>query len=140
MPGLIAEAPERAKKGLDEKQAAKDHAKFFVPTTRTWSNSTFESGLSASRSLEERAAITQDMYQQYEDEVAANPQVGGLAARLCDGFDSSARDPSQKSEADGFLLGTCRTMLWTISTSTSASKRAKRIGRFGAGVWYVEGS
>lgn len=70
----MSEAGERAKKGLDEKQAAKDHAKFFVPTTRTWSNSTFESGLSAKRSSEERVAITQDMYQQYEDEVAANPQ------------------------------------------------------------------
>jgi len=45
-----------------------------VPTTRTWSNSTFESGLSSTRSPEERAAITQDMYQQYEDEIAINPQ------------------------------------------------------------------
>jgi hypothetical protein len=31
------------------RQAARDHAKFFVPTTRTWSNSTFESGLSPKR-------------------------------------------------------------------------------------------
>jgi len=70
----MSEASERAKKGIDEKQAARDHAKFFVPTTRTWSNSTFESGLSPKRSPEERAAITQDMYQQYEDEIAINPQ------------------------------------------------------------------
>lgn len=45
-----------------------------MPTTRTWSNSTFESGLSSKRSPEERAAITQEMFQLYEDEVAANPQ------------------------------------------------------------------
>jgi len=56
-------------------KAARAHAKFFVPTTRTWSNSTFESGLDASkRSEAERAQITQDMFQLYEDEVAANPQ------------------------------------------------------------------
>lgn len=70
----MSEAEERTAKGVDAHKAARDHAKFFVPTTRTWSNSTFESGLSASRSAEERAAITQEMFQQYEDEVAANPQ------------------------------------------------------------------
>ena len=71
----VAEAGERKTKGVDEKKAARRHAQFFVPTTRTWSNSTFESGLDASsRSEAERVAITQDMYQLYEDEVAANPQ------------------------------------------------------------------
>ena len=71
----MAEAGERKAKGVDEKEAARRHAQFFVPTTRTWSNSTFESGLDASsRSDAERVAITQDMYQLYEDEVAANPQ------------------------------------------------------------------
>jgi len=70
----MSEASARKAQGVDEAKAARDHAKFFVPTTRTWSNSTFESGLSSSRSPEERAAITQDMFQLYEDEVAANPQ------------------------------------------------------------------
>lgn len=70
----MAEAADRKTKGMDEAKAARDHAKFFVPTTRTWSNSTFESGLSNTRSEAERVQITQDMYQQYEDEIAANPQ------------------------------------------------------------------
>jgi hypothetical protein len=49
------------------------HAKKFVPTTRTWSNSVFLSGLDSSRSLKEREAIVDEMYGRYEAEVAKNP-------------------------------------------------------------------
>lgn len=53
--------------------AARTHAEHYVPTTRTWSNSTFESGLSRQRSPEERAAITESLFSTYVDRVAANP-------------------------------------------------------------------
>ena len=46
----------------------------YVPTTRTWSNSTFEAGLSRSRPAEERAAIVDELFQQYEDAVASAPE------------------------------------------------------------------
>ena len=49
------------------------HAKWFIPTTRTWSNSTYISGLSDSRSPEEKAQIVDEFFSRYEDEVAAAP-------------------------------------------------------------------
>jgi hypothetical protein len=56
------------------KEAAKLHANEYVPTTRTWSNSTFESGLSRGRSSEERAEIVDTLFQRYSDAVAAAPE------------------------------------------------------------------
>lgn len=53
---------------------AADHAKRFVPTTRTWSNSTFVSGaLACGRSPAEAAALADEMFARYEARVAADP-------------------------------------------------------------------
>lgn len=50
------------------------HARRFVPTTRTWSNSTFASGLDASvRSGEEIEQLVERLYSTYTDMVAAAP-------------------------------------------------------------------
>jgi len=43
------------------------HAKRIVPTTRTWSNSTFFAGLDFSRSVEEREAIVDEMFSRYDE-------------------------------------------------------------------------
>jgi len=50
------------------------HARRFVPTTRTWSNSTFASGLDArTRSAAERAALVEMLFERYAQRVAAAP-------------------------------------------------------------------
>ena len=53
--------------------SAKEHARRYVPTTRTWSNSTFEAGLDDSRSAEEKSALVDALFEEYEIRVAANP-------------------------------------------------------------------
>ncbi|XP_031555181.1 probable S-adenosylmethionine-dependent methyltransferase At5g38780 isoform X2 [Actinia tenebrosa] len=63
---------------MTEKGDPKEHAKRYVPTTRTWSNSTFLSGLSDSRSPEEKAKIVDEFFQRYEDEVAKHPEDHGM--------------------------------------------------------------
>ena len=45
-----------------------------MPTTRTWSNSTFVAGALATGSTEEEAhALTDEMYARYEARVASDP-------------------------------------------------------------------
>jgi len=53
-------------------------AKNYVPTTRTWSNSTFFNALSDERSFEERTQIVNDFFQAYEDLVAQDPTGHGM--------------------------------------------------------------
>jgi indole-3-acetate O-methyltransferase len=53
--------------------AARAHARRYVPTTRTWSNSTFEAGLARARPAAERAALVEELFRRYEDAVAAAP-------------------------------------------------------------------
>lgn len=55
-----------------------EHAQWFVPTTRTWSNSTFLSALDESRSMEEREALVEEMYQRYASRVAEDPSRHGM--------------------------------------------------------------
>ena len=50
------------------------HAQNYIPTTRTWSNSTFLAGLHSRRSQEEKDAIVEEMFQRYADRVAAAPE------------------------------------------------------------------
>lgn len=53
---------------------ARAAAEYFVPTTRTWSNSTFVSGATrAGRSPGEAAAMADDMFAKYVDLVAEDP-------------------------------------------------------------------
>lgn len=65
--------PFRAK-WLAEKGDAAAHAKWFVPTTRTWSNSTFRSALADSRSDAEKDALVDEMFSRYERDVASAPE------------------------------------------------------------------
>ena len=51
------------------------HAAYYVPTTRTWSNSTFVSGAEAhGHSPEKAAALADEMFARYEARVAEAPQ------------------------------------------------------------------
>jgi hypothetical protein len=49
-------------------------AKSYVPTLRSWSESTFMGGLDPSRPVQERMAIINRFYDSYEAEVAASPE------------------------------------------------------------------
>ena len=53
--------------------SAQEHAARFVPTTRTWSNSTFVAGLGEGRSPAEKDALVQQMFELYEKRVAQDP-------------------------------------------------------------------
>jgi len=51
-----------------------EHAKRFVPTTRTWSNSTFVSGaVACGHSKAEADSLVDEMFRRYEARVAADP-------------------------------------------------------------------
>lgn len=50
-----------------------EHARWFVPTTRTWSNSTFLSALDKGRPMEQREALVEEMYERYVQHVARDP-------------------------------------------------------------------
>jgi hypothetical protein len=45
-----------------------------VPTTRTWSNSTYSNGLDGSRSAEEKAALVDELFDRYAALVAEAPE------------------------------------------------------------------
>eukprot|EP00890_Picochlorum_soloecismus_P004020 jgi/Picsp_1/4619/NSC_01989-R1_sam dependent carboxyl methyltransferase len=57
---------------------AQAHAAWYVPTTRTWSNSTFETALGSKRSAEERADIMKQFWKEYEMLVAKDPAEHGM--------------------------------------------------------------
>ena len=59
-------------------EAARKHAKTLINHMRSYSNHTFYSALSKSRSDEERVAIVDKFYQMYEDAVAAAPADYGM--------------------------------------------------------------
>jgi len=50
-----------------------EHAEWFVPTTRTWSNSSYLGGLSDSRSGAEKSRIVDELFDRYVAEVAKDP-------------------------------------------------------------------
>jgi len=53
--------------------SAREFAKSYVPTLRSWSEAVFLSGLDDSRPMEERHQIVDTFYQRYEDRVASDP-------------------------------------------------------------------
>ena len=53
---------------------AAGHARNYVPTTRTWSNSTFIAGLSDSRTAEEKDALVEELFSRYAARVEAAPR------------------------------------------------------------------
>ncbi|KAJ7331667.1 hypothetical protein OS493_019260 [Desmophyllum pertusum] len=56
----------------------KEHAHWYIPAIRAWSNTTFVSGLSDSRSSEEKERIVDELFQRYENEVAKFPEDHGV--------------------------------------------------------------
>lgn len=57
-----------------DKTDPKSYARFFLPTMRTWSNSTFETALdSEKRSDEERKSIVDLFFSRFEDAITADP-------------------------------------------------------------------
>jgi SAM-dependent methyltransferase len=70
----LAERPPTGAPAEERAAAARAHARRFVPTTRTWSNSTFEAGLSPARPAAERAGLVGELFRRYEDAVAAAPE------------------------------------------------------------------
>ena len=60
-------------------RTAREHAAWFVPTTRTWSNSTYMNALDASRRTDqERKGIVDAFFQRYEERVALAPEDHGM--------------------------------------------------------------
>eukprot|EP00730_Choanoeca_flexa_P010870 TRINITY_DN21368_c0_g1_i1.p1 TRINITY_DN21368_c0_g1~~TRINITY_DN21368_c0_g1_i1.p1 ORF type:complete len:408 (+),score=82.33 TRINITY_DN21368_c0_g1_i1:213-1436(+) len=57
---------------------AEEYAQLFMPTTRTWSNSTFAAGLDETRSPEEKDALVEEMYQRYAHQIAQEPSHHGM--------------------------------------------------------------
>ena len=55
-----------------------EHAKWYVPTCRTWSNSTFINGLSDERTGEEKRVVVDDFFGRYEKKVAEEPKKHGM--------------------------------------------------------------
>ena len=53
---------------------ASGHADNYVPTTRTWSNSTFLAGLDDGRSDDEKAALVDELFRRYAQRVADAPK------------------------------------------------------------------
>ncbi|EGD77481.1 hypothetical protein PTSG_08577 [Salpingoeca rosetta] len=56
----------------------KDYARTFVPTTRTWSNSTFRSGLSPKHSEEERDKLVDELFDRYAERISEKPTDHGM--------------------------------------------------------------
>ncbi|CAH3026843.1 unnamed protein product [Porites evermanni] len=54
-----------------------EHARWFIPSLRKWSDSTFISALSDSRSPKEKESIVNELFKQYESEVAKRPEDHG---------------------------------------------------------------
>jgi hypothetical protein len=57
---------------------AKKFAKAYIPTIRSWNESTYFAGLGESRPLAERQEIITRYYQTYQDEVEKNPSEHGM--------------------------------------------------------------
>ena len=49
-------------------------ARAYVPTLRSWSESTFFNGLSTGRPVAERRQVIEDFYQAYVDRVTTDPR------------------------------------------------------------------
>ncbi|MFK7894122.1 MAG: hypothetical protein AB8B63_25125 [Granulosicoccus sp.] len=59
-------------------QNAEQFAKAYIPTIRSWNESTFLGALSANRSNAERQQIIEDYYARYEQQVRDNPVGHGM--------------------------------------------------------------
>mmetsp|Transcript_26872 Transcript_26872/g.58984 ORF Transcript_26872/g.58984 Transcript_26872/m.58984 type:complete len:433 (+) Transcript_26872:170-1468(+) len=62
----------------DNKVSPEEYAKSVVPTTRTWSHSTFKAALSDTRTEEEKEKILEQFWLNYEELVAQSPETHGM--------------------------------------------------------------
>lgn len=62
----------------DSKLNAEEYAKSFVPTTRTWSHSTFKSALTDDKTDDEKEKILEQFWGNYEELVAKSPESHGM--------------------------------------------------------------
>mmetsp|Transcript_34442 Transcript_34442/g.72501 ORF Transcript_34442/g.72501 Transcript_34442/m.72501 type:complete len:353 (+) Transcript_34442:876-1934(+) len=59
-------------------KSPREYAEWFVPTTKTWSHSTFKSGLKSTRSEDEKEEIMEQFWENYMSLVTKNPEVHGM--------------------------------------------------------------
>ena len=59
-------------------KSPREYAEWYVPTTKTWSHSTFKSALKAERSEDEKESIMSQFWENYMTLVAENPEVHGM--------------------------------------------------------------
>ena len=59
-------------------KSPREYAKWFVPTTKTWSHSTFKSALKDGRSEDEKESIMTQFWENYMTLVEGNPAVHGM--------------------------------------------------------------
>lgn len=59
-------------------RTAEEHSKWFVPTTRTWSNTSYMNGLNDSRTEDEKNKIVDTLFDRYAAEVAKDPSKHGM--------------------------------------------------------------
>lgn len=69
----VTPCPYRAAFDADPSMGSRAYAQSYVPTLRSWSETVFSNALDPARPAEERAALVDEFYQRYEDEVAADP-------------------------------------------------------------------
>ena len=69
---LVSIVPLHALSG--DKEAARKHGKWCVSDIRRWNNHTFYSGLSDSRSDEEKTELVKELWRKYEDIIAEAPE------------------------------------------------------------------
>ena len=59
-------------------KSAREYAEWFVPTTRTWSHSTFKSALKADREDNDKEDVMAQFWGNYMDLVEKNPEAHGM--------------------------------------------------------------
>jgi len=59
-------------------KSAREYAEWFVPTTRTWSHSTFKSGLKTDRTDEDKEKVMGQFWENYMTLVEKNPEIHGM--------------------------------------------------------------
>lgn len=59
-------------------KSPREYAEWFVPTTKTWSHSTFKSALKESRSEEEKESIMSQFWENYMTLVEKEPEAHGM--------------------------------------------------------------
>tara|TARA_Y100001960_G_C14714887_1_gene849076 strand:+ start:118 stop:1257 length:1140 start_codon:yes stop_codon:yes gene_type:complete len=71
--GIVKCPYRKAYDDSDGTMSAREFARSYVPTLRSWSEAVFLSGLDDARPLDQRHQIVDEFYKRYEDRVASNP-------------------------------------------------------------------